>query len=340
MTRKILPMGLHDYRTYPNCSNLFSMIINHEETLPWISNNFIQVVYFSSLQKLDYINKTECFYDPIMFDCPWLNIQSTHRGFIAHKWEGSIVNFVMDNIDSGYYVYFLADQFYISESDSYQKNEHNHDMFVYGYDKELRRLYIADNMKQGKYIQTTCSFEEMEQAYKNADLSKDWFDRRVFSFSYKKDHFSVYQKYLNFDTRFVVDSISRYINSVTPDLDICQENIYGIKVYEAMQDYLTRMSTGEVELDLRPIYFLHEHKKLMLLRMQYMLNNGYLRNQEIYERYEEIKKIHEVCLGLLMKFIYARQEALILKVKDFLILSVAKEKEILSDLIADAVGAT
>ncbi len=333
MPKVVLPMSAHEYKTYPNIASLLCILHDHPETLPWICNNFIQIVYYPSLQKVDYITKTDCFFDSIMFDCPWLHIQTTHRDLIDRKWGGSIVDYAVDCLDSGFYVNFVADQFYIRASDAYQIREHNHDMFIYGYDSEAGLLFIADSMKDGKYVQTTCSYDEMEQAYHRADLAKDWFDRRVFSYSFKPEPYFQYKKYLDFDSRFAVNLLNRYLHSTVPDLDICRENTYGIGVYDKIQAYLSQVCDTGSRVDIRPVHLLNEHKKFMLLRIGYMNRNGCLTGGGYEEAYEEIKRMHETCLGLLLKYVFTGESQMIVKVKHFLEKAVVEEKRVLSEMI-------
>ncbi|MFC4304106.1 hypothetical protein [Cohnella boryungensis] len=333
MNGKVLPVSQHDYRTYPNVANLFSIISGHEETLPWVCNHFIQLVYFSSLRKIDYTNKTDSFFDPLLFDCPWLNIQYTHRDAIAHVWRGNFTRFAIDAVDMGNYLYFLADQYYIRESEAYGKHPHHHDMFIYGYDPKAEIFYIADNLRNGKYVQTTCGFEEMEQAYAHADPMKDWFDCRVMSISFKPRTYFQYERYLSFDTIAVADALSRYVNGVKPATRMCMENSYGLEVYERLQEYLTELKEGREVADIRLLHVLHEHKKLMRVRIRYMLEHGYLEDEQWLSRYSAVEKEHEVCVGVMLKYSLTGDGKLLDRIQTGLREIVPLEKELLQGII-------
>ncbi|MFC5469145.1 hypothetical protein ACFPPD_10470 [Cohnella suwonensis] len=334
MTAKRLPLSDHDYVTYPNVAHLFSVIGNREETMPWVYTNFIQLVYFESLRKIDYTNKTDSFFDPLLFDCPWLNIQFTHRDTISQAWNGSIVQFAIDSIDRGNYIYFVADQYYIRASAAYGNHTHNHDMFIYGYDKTTKKLNIADNLKYGKYIRTTCGFDEMEMAYAHADPDRDWFDSRVMSFAFKPKTYFQYERYLVFDSVSVVHSLNRYIHSMKPASYMCLENTYGIAVYERVHEYLLALKQEREVIDIRLLHILYEHKKMMRRRIRYMLQHGYLADENLEASYANVEKEHEICVGLMLKFMITGDDKLLDRISGALMEAAVIEKELLGRVIA------
>ncbi|MGO4548853.1 hypothetical protein AB4Z29_29090 [Paenibacillus sp. 2TAB23] len=334
MTTKRLPMHDHDYKTYPNIAHLFCMIGNREETLPWVYNNFIQLVYFGSLRKIDYTNKQDSFFDPLLFDCPWLQFQFMHRDTVAQKWNGSIVQFAIDAIDMGQYVYFLADQSHIRESDAYGRHAHNHDMFIYGYDKAAGTLHIADNMRRGRYVETSCSFAEMEAAYAAADPDSDWFDRRVMSVSFKPKTYFQYERNTAFDSLSVVDAMDRYVRGWKPHSYLCLENTYGIKVYDRIQEYLQGIEQERDVADIRLLHILWEHKKLMHRRLRFMLEHDFLRDASLESAYSEVERGHGIAVGLLLKYSVSGDKRSVAKVSSLLSDGARLEKELLNKAIA------
>ncbi|WP_168118774.1 hypothetical protein [Paenibacillus sp. HB172176] len=335
MTTKRLPMHDHDYKTYPNVAHLFSIIGNREETLPWIYSHFIQLVYFESMRKIDYTNKKDSFFDPLLFDCPWLHFQFTHRDTITKVWKGSIVQFAVDAIDMGNYVYFLADQFHIREADAYGKHSHNHDMFIYGYDAEAGTLNIADNLRGGKYTETVCSFEEMELAYAHADAERDWFDQRVMSVSFKPKTYFQYERNVVFDSLAVVDALERYVSGWKPTSYLCAENTYGIEIYDRMQEYLNALMQEQEIVDIRLLHILYEHKKIMRRRLRYMLEHGFLTNAALEPAYAEVERGHQIAVGMLLKYSVSGEKKLIDRMAATLLEGATLEKELLGRVIVE-----
>ncbi|MFD0669978.1 hypothetical protein [Cohnella sp. GCM10027633] len=334
MMMKRLPVNDHDYVTYPNIANLFSVIGIREETMPWIYTNFIQLVWFDSLRKIDYTNKLDSFFDPLLFDCPWLNIQFIHRNTISRVWDGSFARFAVDAIDRGEYVYFVADQKYIAQSEAYGKHPHNHDMFIYGYDTATGSFNISDNLKHGKYTRTECGFDEMELAYAHADADRDWFDSRVMTVSFKPKTYFQYERYLVFDSVSVAHSLNRYLHSLKPVSYMCMENTYGIAVYERLQEYLLALKQEREVVDVRLLHIVHEHKKMMRRRIRYMLDHGYLLDESLETSYANVEKEHGIWIGLMLKYAVTGDGKMLDRIGGALAECSATEKELLGRVVA------
>src|SRR5699024_618791 len=76
----------------------------------------------------------------------------------------------------------------------------------------------------------------------------------------------------------------------------------GINTYELLGKYY---SYGRKYYDIRPLHILYEHKKCMVMRLEYMRN---LFNDEtfnnIIEGYQEIQKMCLLAKRLLIKYMY------------------------------------
>lgn len=105
---KILTMTPPFITSYPNHANILSVISHDDETIPWLLNSYIQLEAPKMLTnglRMDY-------YTSVLWKtCPWVYYQRMSRELILRKWD-SIVDFIVDCIDLGYYVYFLIDTYY------------------------------------------------------------------------------------------------------------------------------------------------------------------------------------------------------------------------------------
>lgn len=86
------------------------------------------------------------------------------------KWHNNIVDFLIESINEGFYIYFFVDESKIRIS-PLNKGDLTHDIFVYGYNDIDKIFYISGAFDNGKFTFGTCNYEE---THVNVDLSKDW----------------------------------------------------------------------------------------------------------------------------------------------------------------------
>ncbi|WP_066193281.1 hypothetical protein [Gracilibacillus timonensis] len=67
-------------------------------------------------------------------------------------------------IDSGYYLYIYVDRYYINQINTNGKKE-PHELLIYAYDSKDEVVFVADNLKDGKFIKASYSFKEIEDGY-------------------------------------------------------------------------------------------------------------------------------------------------------------------------------
>ncbi|GAV12345.1 hypothetical protein [Paenibacillus sp. NAIST15-1] len=325
---KILPMSPPILSSYPVYSNLLSVISNVPEASPWILSNYIQLV--NNPQK-----PTIYFPTGYAHECPFITEQIINKTFIRNKWNNDIVGFIIDCINLGYYIYLIVDEYYISASWAYKKQSFTHDLFVFGYNKSLKKFNIADNFKHGIYAYNTCSFYELQKAYsslKNADEDYLGFNGcvRLYNINPKV----IYE----FNIDLVIDSINDYLvgKSTPREPEHYRKNyVFGINVYNYMRDYLKAVHK---ECDLRAFHTLFEHKKLMLQRIQFMEKLGFLENSGlIYDDYSAVKNKCETNLFRLIKFNMTQNSSLLDKVVSSMDEIVSREKYALENLLNNIV---
>lgn len=281
--KKILPMKYPEITSYSIQSNVLSIIANYEETLPWYHSHFVQLC--CDKQSL-MIGFTDWAHNDTIF----VPRQHVDNSLIKNKWESNICEFLINSINLDFYNYFYIDEYYIPDSNAYQSYKFVHNVFVYGYDIEEEIFFIAGSLKDGKYMFTRCTFTELENAYKSVSQIEDLLGG-VTMYKYKKIS-------VDFDLNFVANSIIEYLyskNSFQYDkrLHIYKDEfIYGISVYQHLDDYLSRLLHGEdKKIDKRPFHALWDHKKCMLSRIKYMGTNNFLKNADsLFVKYQIIER--------------------------------------------------
>jgi hypothetical protein len=269
---------------FPIFANLLSIISAHKDYEAWYYSNFIQL---SASPK----SHTLTFYGCCAYidQCPLIINHSMDRWIIDEKWNGNIVSFLIEAINKNTYIYLFIDEAMISNS-SFSKKviTFTHDVMITGFNLNRREFYIAGNFAFGKYIESTCTFDEMQFAYDNTDLSKDWFHgvrmlRLNSNGSYK------------LGTNYIKEQLSDYLHSTNSAIKtgdfIHNEHCFGLSVYEVLRDYLAELlNNGELKLSIRPFHFFLEHKKCMLERINFLDKNNIFTSRG---KLDELKKTYQ-----------------------------------------------
>lgn len=339
--KKILKIDSPIISSYHSTADLDSIIKNHRFHTEWVMNNYIQLEAIPPVNwpaddsiRIDFLGSSviwEC--------CPLICYQRLKRDFVHDNWA-SIIEFIIKSINLGSYLYIDVDRFFLPSYPSYQHHPDIHDVFVYGYDTENRIIYYSDFFDNNKYGQSTATFEEFENAYLemyNAE-NKCYQDKdciELISIREPQDG-----ETYSFDINTVRKSISEYVYASNPscnllpyrkDLPVTQNNFYGMKVYENFIYFLTVvLEVDKFTMDLRTISVLCDHKKLMLMRIKYMGDEGYLNHpDECYERFKTIHKNMLIIRSKLLKYFLIIDKQLISEIMEILHGIILEEKEVL-----------
>ena len=277
-TEKSLPMTYPPITLYPYIANKLSVLMSYKETLPWYYSNFIQM-WTRKIEPSTYW--FDFLYARMRGFCPSYKISLFSKKIIQYKWN-SIVDFIIDVIDLGFYVYMNIDTFYISAGGNYNEHHYRHDIFVYGYDKDKKMLNVADFYNAGKYAYSFAGFDEFELAYTNYYKTNQYdFYEGIFVETFESTNY-------NFDIKKIANTVNDFLLSrnttIVSDYEMFDDKentVYGIQVYDVFSEYLNRLSKRTIEgIDVRPFHMLFDHKVAMLQRLKYLGDSNYLDNTE------------------------------------------------------------
>jgi hypothetical protein len=214
--------------------------------------------------------------------CPFFNVFEIPNNYV-NAIDETFVDFIKRTVDDGMYIYAYLD---ISKISGYWTQEPlGHQLLIYGYDDETRTVNFADFVDNQKYTFTTCSYDEIESAYKGIS---DLFLPIVKSVALVQ-HIG-YGAY-TFDMSYVQDSIREYL---APDPTVTErQNNYTMSIFAPVgwqtktymgvdvYDYFPRFIDREFELrkthiDKRLFHAMYDHKEMMVKRMEYFVKKGYL----------------------------------------------------------------
>lgn len=308
MRKTILPVNENPpiigylHHAYP-----LSILSVTEAYVPWFYSNFVQLISPKDIatnrnSQFDFYNKYFFFGYPQGIQ-PLKN-QVIKRGLLSKNYTGGVKQFIIDCIDLGRYIYTWADEYDISSKISYQKNHVFHDVFIYGYDLENNCFYTLGFGTDMQFSSHLIPFEQLH----SLEDTLDYWDIKIFVIE-RNDQFddssvdlSLLNIWLN-DYLRSFDSSLRYkpliysygLNSETGDL------CYGLSVYASLMEYLESVKRGQSSLDIRPFHILWEHKKIMVERIKYMIDNVYIEDDGLLEKAEQLEKVVLSIRNLLLK---------------------------------------
>lgn len=314
------------YDTIINTFNVYgsisSIISNQDKCLPWFYNNFIQIRYVYDWNTYFFDN-----HHLLLDNCPWINHHVIPKFIIENKWD-SIIDFIIDSIKLGNYVYLYVDRFYISASKAYLKKSRLHEIFIYGYDMKTREFYVADNLADGKYIRTVCTFTEIEQGYTSIDSNNHFFlNIHLLSLKEEDDYF------LNIPQ--ITKSISNYLDSAfTTDVSFKERTLFGQNAILFSVDCITEDNKEHALLDKRAFHLFWEHKQLMLSRIKYLIKEIHLSNVDhLVDNYKKTSLRFEVIRNMALKYNLKKDQNLLSRIRENIKDGLREEKLILENVL-------
>lgn len=325
-SRKILPICNPIITLYTKHAHILSIIGNYEEAYLWIFSNYIQLY-----MKRDYKDDRADFYFPFPYElgfadnCRWIQEQKINRNIIHEKW-GTIINFIIDYINSNNYIHTMINYFYLSISKNFNKNDFHHDILVYGYDLDEKVFYTSDFSNGGKYTNKKISFSDFSEAFYGYNLSEeeDYLHGMVRLYEFNKKY-----NYI-FNIKNIINNIKEYLSGNAPEYwnifnyEDKEDTFFGVKVFCALKEYIEKAHKNDQYIDIRPVYMIYDHTKLMHLRMKYLIEKGYFRENNIII-FKEIEDCSKILVQLIIKYNLSKNNKLVDRI--IKILNYIREKE-------------
>lgn len=266
-----------------------------DEMLPWVYNNYVQTFFrlkgFGEFNfSVSWTKFTEVF--------DWQRI----TGELLGDCGVSPVDFIRNSILNGYYAYCLMDEYSIPHRQAYRllKN-HYHDTLIYGYDAPSDSFDIIGFTEERVYRPTKISAKLVLKS-RPVELNLLKLRENV-KFEIRPEYIrETLLEYLHPET--IHERYNMWF--VAP-----RDNLFGLEACRHLSVALR--STGERAEEENYIYchVLWEHKNCMLARIKYLLENGYMTDASLYERYSEVEKLALRMRNLYLKYFIAKDRVII-----------------------------
>lgn len=177
------------------------------------------------------------------------------------------IPFLLDQLSDSRYVMTFVDEYYIPHRAAYRKFHHNHDILIYGFDRERKVFYVAGYNENRRFAFTEVGFSEFERAL-HIGVSEGALGKWTNGLHLWK---------LRLDGEFtpnlktIAELMEDYLFSRNTSLRYrlypdSSEDIFGIGTYSCILDYLSKI-TGKEDMDVRVFHTFYEHKKSMVIRL-------------------------------------------------------------------------
>ena len=314
---------------YSFYGGLFSILPNSENIMPWVYSNFIQLKYLLE-NDLVFFDR----YRSLLDGCPFISHYILTKSDLEENGEQSLVDVIKNKIDYGAYCFIYIDRFYIPFHKMwYQKGHLTHEMLIYGYDDQKQEFLCSDNGDNGMYGHFTCTFAEVLDGYWKNENDDPYY----FSMHYIQNIIIPEEPYM-FNYAQAKSSFNNYLYSKTMlnESEECIPSIFGFKVHNLVlenQKSLIDKYGDNYYFNLRQIYLIVDHKELMKNRVVYLMERGYLPNEEFDKKYDYLCVKYKLLLSKCIKYNITKNKGILDKHFKLFQELIEYERNVLEDII-------
>lgn len=313
--KNVLKISEPIIKGYPDYGYQLTVVQNDPELDNWIYCNYIQLYY----NPKDEENLVRYYYADVNGRTwntrnPTLEYQTIHKDVLQTLNIG-IIDFLIKMIDLGYYCYLYIDEYYLPHSPAYNQFHIYHVNFIYGYDTDEKKLYLAGYDKTFLYSYNTVDFDIFETSY-NLCPREEYEDRNTIYLYYICPTKQSYQ----FDIATMLEQIKEYLYCKNSQrrFDTCFNVVpwysFGLDCLSKVKEYLDeQIDSSDIKFNNKPYFIFWEHKNLMISRIDFLIKRGYLKEDcQSKVLFEELKQFYLKILNMAIKYEY-RQDIKILK---------------------------
>ncbi|WP_370749229.1 hypothetical protein [Eubacterium sp.] len=253
---------------YPNIAYPLMIILGEPHLKEWYYEHFINIYaqcWDEILFRVDFLDSSRYFGDVI--ECCAVPLSESKNL--------NITEYVVEAIDKGYCVnIFTIDEYYLSNSNCYNKEHFIHETLVYGYNKEEKVFNIVGYDKQDRFCRFEYKINEVEKAFKSGVENAPYYLVDSLHKIKIRHFFTDYEFSLN---NFIVE-LEKYLFSLSDkkkkffSLASEDETFYGEECYKMMIKHLENYIENKTDLDITYLcyHFFYEHKKMIIERLNFV----------------------------------------------------------------------
>lgn len=296
---KELKVVLHnDIITYLCHSLAICVILADERLLPWYYEHYIKLYtekQANGMLIMDFLEERAPYNEVI---------QEVYLGYELLKDVTNINDYVIDKINSGYYVIINIDEYYIPAKLAYKKKHYVHHSLVYGYDNTERKFKAIGFNAEQMFAKMDFEYDLFAQAFESGKLyykgSAPWAETNAIELLRTKNFMQDYP----FSLERFRTSLEEYVTSKEDFRIVFDQRLdqyylgpehlkYGMDVYDGVIEHLKKLMEGMITIDYRAVHLMFEHKKSIYTRLQY-INGRYAELTGLEELIDEYRKVVDI----------------------------------------------
>ncbi|PYG85757.1 hypothetical protein LY28_03177 [Ruminiclostridium sufflavum DSM 19573] len=286
--QKEITIYLH--RSLPLC-----IVLAFDKYKPWYYSNFIQIFSYTNERgyiELNYLEPRDCASEILDMIC---------LGFPLLKHVNNIIDYIIENINMGYYLVINVDEYYLPNKWACNKIHFIHPSLIYGYDNQTQQLK-AIGFNQNIFQEITFDYSQFSEAYDNGKIhyknSAPWSEWSAIQLMRPKNFEAEYP----FSLENFIRELKNYLFSTGDSkklysFDYHDSQVeYGFRVYDVFIKSLEDLLQGSITSDYRAIHLLAEHKKCIYDRIGYVISTYKLTGEivALHEEYMSIVKLFDI----------------------------------------------
>lgn len=312
---------------YPLC-----VIFNDSRTLSWFHSHYIQLTCNKFITPT-HNNLDFCFFDKHMdFDAPdsyiesypWLDFKIFKREELSNE-PLNLMLFIIEQIDFNYCIEVRIDEFYLPNRRATNKKHFRHSILIYGYDLERKTLNTVGFDERMKFKEDEITFKQFQQAF--FSLIIDNTDSYYTTFVYKLKKHGCYETNLTLIKNQLADYLASTNTTYTiKDINKVSNLVYGLQTYDYLIKYFELLKENKAVFDIRSLHILWEHKKCMRLRVDFLLKQSFLKQEDdTLSEFKVIESNSLISRNLMLKYSLTQNTDLLERIIE--IVSSIKERE-------------
>ncbi len=316
-----------------------SVILNNPKAIQWVYCNYIQL-YFNEDDPsnpirffyMDLTNRHDRLWDT---KNPFLDYQIVHKDMLR-AFNINIVDFLIQILRLENYVYLYLNEEKLN-SRVHTGTLRLHVNMFYGFDCEKQIFNVVGYDANGFYNKNEVSFSEVEEAFEK-EYRHFYNDKNmIYIFQLNKNEIEY-----NLDMYAVTTQLEEFLNSLDPTrrfseyVNANKDLTFGLNVYKKYMLYLNNERDKEIKPNIKPMYNLWEHKKLMNERLKYFVNKNLvtMTNTGIQD-YKKLEKEFRIMVNILIRSKIKRKYSDYDKVINMLESSISVERNAIKAILSE-----
>lgn len=299
-------------------AHALSVILQCDNAWPWFYSNFIQLCCtdfphnhspYMTLKFYEYHRHDEDWFYRTLAPSRHLKLQKIFKGTLALH-DIPIIDFIVQSIDRGRYVYTSVDEKYIPQKEAYLSHSEPHDLFIFGYNRTQRHFDVAGFFDE-IFTEATVSFDDFTAGYNATPDIHAEAAHASYSAVYTLEPDHSYRSSINMP--LIRSTLSEYVHAQDSSLhghpfnfNSCHPHmVFGIAVYPLLRLLTEQIGSGKMAHDIRPFHIMWEHKTIMNKRLHYLEENGITLSESLFAASRELIHDSYRIRNLMLKFRFA-----------------------------------